>query len=539
VGRILRRYRRIATILLCVVGPARGLFAQGASPRPTLVVAITVDQMRADYLERFGAQFTGGLARLVREGTVFAEAYQDHALTETAPGHATVLSGRNPNSTGIVHNEEGVSDTTEDGTLLGVRGPGASPWRFRGSALFDWMQARWPAARALSVSRKDRGAILPLGRARQQAFWYQQGQFTTSRYYAAALPDWVRSFNVTAAAARAPGRVWDLLLPAAAYPEPDSMDYENRGRDLVFPHRLPADSAGAATAFMATPPMDSLTLAFALEGVQRLGLGAGDHPDLLAVSLSVTDYVGHYFGPGSREMHDQMLRLDRQLGLFLDSLGRMRDLRHVVLVLTADHGVTPYPEASNRAGDTRAQWVNLNGFVRAYRADLAALAGPGDWLRYFEAGLLVMDRAGLRSRGVNVDSVVGRMAAELRALPPVLRVDTRRSLQAADTATDAVARRWLNLLPPDLPAELLVTLRPHMSFGNPGVAAEHGQPSDDDTHVALLFWGDGIRAGRFAGRVSVVDIAPTLARVLGVRADPAVQGRVLDEALRARRGPAR
>jgi predicted AlkP superfamily pyrophosphatase or phosphodiesterase len=507
-----------------------------APPRPlppariSLVVVIVVDQMRYDYVDRFGAQLSGGLARLSREGAVFAQAFQDHAMAETAPGHATVLSGRNPASTGIVRNDEGVGDSSA--TLLEVAGPGASPRRFRGTELFDWMLARWPDARALSVSRKDRGAILPVGRSRQQVYWYQSGQFTTSRYYADTLPRWVRRFNASAVAARAPGRVWDLLLPAGAYSEPDSMDYENRGRDFVFPHRLPADSAGAAAAFVATPFIDSLTLALALEGLSQTGVGSSaEHPDLLVISLSATDYVGHGFGPDSREQHDQILRLDRQLGLFLDSLARLRDLGNVVLALTADHGVTSYPEYSNRHGDLSAQWVSLDGLVRGYRADLSRIAGPGAWIKYFDTGLLVMDRTGLAAKGVNVDSVALKMADEIRRLPPVLEVDTRASLMGRDTATDWIARRWLNLAPPDLPVELMVTLKPHMSWGTPGIAV-HGQPTDDDTHVELLLWGPAVRAGRYAGRVSVVDIAPTLAHILGIQPLETVQGRVLREALR-------
>ena len=136
------------SLLLCATTAAP---AAAQQLRPSLVIAITVDQLRADYLERFATQFTGGLLRLVREGAVFSEGYQDHAMSETAPGHATVLSGRNPWSTGIVKNDEGVSDTTTAGALLEVAGPGASPMRFRGTALYDWMQARWPAARALSA----------------------------------------------------------------------------------------------------------------------------------------------------------------------------------------------------------------------------------------------------------------------------------------------------------------------------------------------------------------------------------------------------
>src|SRR5437879_8523939 len=129
-------------------------------PRPRLVVVITVDQLRPDYIDRYRTQLTCGLSRLMRQGAYFADAYQDHAVTETAPGHATILSGRWPAHTGIIRNNVGVQDSTAP--LVGLTGPGASPARFRGTALFDWLQAAEPKARALSVSRKDRGAILPL-----------------------------------------------------------------------------------------------------------------------------------------------------------------------------------------------------------------------------------------------------------------------------------------------------------------------------------------------------------------------------------------
>src|SRR6058998_4442409 len=154
--------------LLCLlvgVGP-------GHAPKPRLVVVITVDQLRPDYLERYRPQLLGGFATLLKTGASFTDAYQDHAVTETAPGHSTILSGRWPAHTGIISNVIGVSDPAAP--LLDVPGLGASPARFRGTAFFDWLKAAEPSARALSVSRKDRGAILPVGRAKQQVYWYQR-----------------------------------------------------------------------------------------------------------------------------------------------------------------------------------------------------------------------------------------------------------------------------------------------------------------------------------------------------------------------------
>jgi predicted AlkP superfamily pyrophosphatase or phosphodiesterase len=499
------------------------------SSAPRLVVVITVDQMRADYLERFKGQFSGGLARMLRTGAWFTDAYQDHAMTETAVGHATILAGRNPNSHGIIRNSEGANDP--GAPLIEGRGSGASPLRFRGSTLFDWLQARSPESRMLSVSRKDRGAILPVGRAMQMVFWFADGQFTTSDYYADTLPTWVRAFNARGVPAHAASLVWEPLLSADSYPELDFVPWEHGGTDIAFPHRLPVDSAAARRAFIGTPWMDALTLDFALEGVRQAGIGRGPAPDVLAVSLSSTDAIGHTYGPYSREIHDQIARLDRSLGTFLDSLATLCDPQRTVVVLTADHGITPFTGWSRANGFPLAGVVSVDSIVQAASNGLFLLLGPGQWIRYFDLGLLTMDRAGLEARGVNVDSVVGALATSIRAVHGVLRVDTPRSLAAVDTARDAVGRRWLNTVPPNVGGELMVTLEPKSVFGGVN-SAEHGMPSDDDTHVALLFWGAGIKPGTYTGRVSVVDIAPTLAALLGVQPTEPIQGRVLTEALR-------
>ncbi|HXF94819.1 MAG TPA: alkaline phosphatase family protein [Gemmatimonadales bacterium] len=506
-------------------------------PRSGLVVVIVVDQLRPDYLERWRGQLTGGLGRLLREGAVFTDAYQDHAVTETAPGHATVLSGRWPRHTGIASNELGVFDPSAP--LLEARGPGASPHRFRGTALFDWLKAADSRARALSVSRKDRGAILPVGRAREQVYWYAAGMFTTSTFYADSLPAWVREFNALGMARRYAGRPWALLLPESAYAEPDDQPWEDpQGffAEKTFPHTWPADSARSAVAFAARPEMDSLTLAFALAGAEALALGRRGTTDLLAVSLSTLDAVGHTFGPSSREVHDMVLRLDRYLGWFLDRVIRRYGRRELVIALTADHGVTPFPAEARAQGRPGAQAIRLDTLIEAVNAELAAVTGPATATARpggfaFESGMILLPGTDtLRARGVNPDSLVDALAGRVRRVTCVARVDRPGALLAADTARDAVARRWLHHLPEDLPVVLAVTLGPDCVWGT-GAYATHGQPTDLDAHVPLLLWGERLRRGRYGARVGVVDLAPTLARLLGIRPGP-VDGRVLVEALR-------
>jgi predicted AlkP superfamily pyrophosphatase or phosphodiesterase len=493
------------------------------------VVAITVDQLLPSYLERWRGQLTGGLARLMAEGAVFTHAFQDHALTETAPGHATVLSGRWPRHTGIFSNATGVGDSASP--LVEVSGPGASPHRFRGTALFDWLQAAEPDARALSVSRKDRGAILPVGRAKQHVYWYQTGMFTTSRYYADSLPGWVRRFNAVRAPFKAADREWTLLLPDSAYPEPDAAPWENGGRSHTFPHRLPADSLRAAGEYTVTPWIDSLTLAFALTGLEQLRLGRRG-TDLLAVGLSGTDAVGHRYGPDSREVHDQVLRLDRYLGWFLEQLERRVGGDRLLVVLTADHGVTPFPAASRARGLT-AHDVRLDTLVAAVNRELDAAHRSADapqrWLRLDDGVLFLEDNGRLAAAGIDLDSAWTALGARIHAVPGVARVDRVADLARADTAEDAVARRWIHQLPRGAPVPLVVSLAPGSAWA--ADYAMHGQPSDADAHVPLVLWGRGVTPGTYARRAATVDIAPTLARLLDLAPQSVLDGRVLVEAL--------
>ena len=504
--------------------------AQPTAATPSLLVFITVDQMRPDYFTRFESQLTGGLARLYRGGAFFTNAFQDHGITETAPGHAATMSGRFPRSTGIVQNSLGVEDPTAP--VIDGGAPGASPRRFRGTTLIDWLQKTDPRSRALSVSRKDRGAILPVARNKQSVFWYAgTGNFSTSRYYADTLPTWVRQFNARRIPAQSAGKSWTLLLPEDQYREPDDVHQENAGRGgVTFPHAAPADSANAAAVFPAFPWMDDLTLQFALDGLESMKLGQGPQTDILAVSLSTTDAVGHAFGPDSRELHDQIVRLDRYLGTFFDSLYKLRDSTRVIVALTSDHGMAPYPGVKSSDPNEGA------GFVRAaldtaWAAEARVAAALKDSTQFvWDTPFLLVNRAALKAKGLSADSVVAAFVAAERKVPGVLRVDLMRDLARADTTKDAIARRWLHMAPPDLPVEAVVTLRPY-DYWVPGIAT-HGTPHDYDAHVPIVFYGAPFKPGKYDEFARVVDMAPTLAAVLKTQPLERVDGHVLRSALR-------
>lgn len=531
------RARLLLPLLVAAAFPVAAQGGAGAPGRrlpparadvPALVVFITVDQFREDYFPRFERQLTGGLGRLWRGGAVMTNAFHDHANTETAPGHAAVLSGRFPRSTGIVRNSAGVQDP--QAPLLESGADPASPFRFRGSTLFDWMRTHDPRARALSISRKDRGAILPIGRQPQEVYWYgYNGKMTTSTWYRDTLPTWVRRFNDRKIPQGAAGRAWTLLLPEKEYPEPDSVAVESGGRGIAFPHLAPAEPDAAARVFSEFPWMDGMVLDMALEGVRELGLGARGATDLLAVSLSTTDAVGHRYGPDSRELHDQVLRLDRMLGAFVDSLYRLRDSSRVVIALTADHGVTPYPEVRTAAG-LKAGKVDLMPMFRAFYDSMAA-RGVDSGEFSVDDGVLFLDRPALARRKLNADSIARAYVAAARAVPGVLRSDLVRDLARADTTRDVLARRWLHSLPPDLGAEATITLEPYTVVAQ-ATYAQHGSPHDIDAQVPVIFYGPPFKRGRYDRFARVVDMAPTLAWILFVTPTERLDGQVLWQVLK-------
>ncbi len=517
-------------MLLAALAIASNADAQASPSEPGLVVLITIDGFSARHMDKFGSQLTGGLRRLRDGGAWFTNAHHDHAITETAPGHASLLSGRFPRSTGIAANRVGVSDA--EAPLVGSAGAiGASPKRFQGSALFDWLRAKHSDARALSVSAKDRGAILPVGRAKQSVFWYPgNGEFTTSRYYADSLPSWVSRFNGRQMPQSYAGKDWTLLLDAASYTEPDSVSIEGAGNDFVFPHPTPADPQRAANWIRATPFIDEVTVAFALEGVGAMQLGKARHPDLLAISLSGTDAINHRLGPDSREAHDQVLRTDRIIGVLLDSLYRMVDSSRVIVVLTADHGFTTIPEIAALTVKPTPTRASLEGALAVARARMTELKVDTAAIDV-DQQIVLIDRQAFTARRVDPEIVLKEFERAARESFGVQRIDRLAAIHAAGNTSDQIARRWSHQFAPGTNVALVATLTPG-SLWSSILVASHGSPYDADSHVPIIFFGPGIKPGRYDAFTRTVDIAPTLAHLLKLTPSEKLDGIRLNAALK-------
>lgn len=481
------------------------------------MVFITIDQFRGDYIQRWRSQFTGGLHRLESGGAHFTQAYHDHAITETAPGHASTMSGRFPVHTGITSNANGVED--RNSPLINSPDVGASPIRFQGTTLLDWMRANDRNTKFLSVSRKDRAAILPIGKTKGDVYWYAaQGNFTTSKYYANSLPKWVNEFNARKLPQSYRRWVWNPLLPDSAYAEPDSVPQESQGQQFMFPHVVVDDDELAAGSLGNFPVMDEVTLKFALEGVQQLQLGANpNRTDLLNISLSTTDAVGHRYGPDSKELHDQILRVDRFLGVFLDSLFKLRDSTRIVIALTGDHGMSPFPNVLSKVTpNPNAAYVDP---YPAWRKAIVRMRQAGvdtTQVDFYEGLFVVGDTTSFRRAKLRVDSIAIALDDDFKRIPGVARADLLSDLAKSDTVKDAIARRWLHMYLPGGSVRSVITLDQFDYYAGIRIAT-HGSPYDQDAWVPAIFWGAPFATGKYNDRVRVVDMAPTLAQMLGIK----------------------
>jgi len=524
---------RPALGVLALCGLALGGWAAAVGARstdeaagPPLVVALVIDQFRLDLLDRYDGLYEGGLRRLLDGGFRFA-AVHDHAVTETAAGHATLSTGVFPSRHGIPGNDwrervgdrwrlvYAVSDSTAP-ILDHPDQPGRSPANLRRDGLADWIAASSSASRIVSISRKDRSAITMAGHTRGDVYWIlpSAGRFVTSRHYADALPEWVVTFNRDSMPRFYSDSVWssELGQEAAAWARTDSAAYEMDGVHVAFPHRFgELDGTSDESNYEKwvtehTPFPDAALLSFARVAIREKQMGRDAVPDFLSISLSQTDAIGHDYGPGSVEQLDNLIRLDRELGRFFDFLDAEVGAGGWVLALSADHGVMTEPEEMQAEG-LPGRRITGQDLVAAFEAARsAAAAGP---------------EAGSPQR---VDSA-------LKAMPLIADVWTFGELADRVAAADSFMTFFRNSQVPGRPTGSFYRFGVEVLLAE-GVIADrfgstHGSAWLYDRQVPLIFYGPGISAGWSAERARTVDFAPTLAALAGIPVPSDLDGRDL------------
>ena len=540
---------RAAAVLLAaaVAGSAAGAAAQSpssaAGSRPRLVVAIAVDQLRADYLDRFRPFFgRSGFNTFLQRGANFASARYEHATTSTCPGHAVMLTGSYGTVNGIIANtwfdvRAGkqvycAADTTV--RLIGVDLEGRSPRNLKNATVGDLLKINTGGrSKVLTVSSKDRSAIMMGGHLNDGAYWMVDTLFVTSTYYRQEMPAWAREFNGAGKVSSYFGKAWQRLLPASAYdmvgPDDVTAEADEGGAGRIFPHPV-AD----AEAFDLSPFSNEVVADFAMRAVTEEGLGRDTVPDLLGISFSANDRIGHAYGPDSHEVMDATVRLDRTLARLFAFLDKTVGMANVVMVLTADHGVAPLPEvfATLHPGASARRFnpaVVDTVVETALRARYGPAPAPG-WIAYHDQPHLYLNPAALQAKRATVEDAERVAQTAILSLPGV-----HEALTSADLATGrARGLRSAEVLSfyPGRSGSIYYQMEPYILVDDEPTGTGHGTPWAYDQQVPLLLYGSRIVPGVRRTPAAVADIAPTLSALLGLTAPGGSQGRVLAEALK-------
>lgn len=530
------RLPRTLCVALVLLGMIPGAFASAYNAHPKLVVVIVIDQFRGDYLERYRDQFgEGGFRVFLDRGAYFTDCNYDYANTRTAPGHATLFTGSYSSGHGIVANEwwdplkkKRVTSVEDDATkLVGVdvrpaqaelgRGtPGASPHNLLSDTLGDELKlATGGKARVFAVSLKDRAAVLPAGFSGDAAYWIdpKSGSWITSTYYRADLPEWVRNFNGSHRTEKFLNREWkdsDGNTLGSTAPR--------NGKDGA--------PAGFYEVVGSTPFANEYQLEFAKELVLYEKLGAGSATDLLVISLSANDILGHQVGPDSPQMRSMALELDRSLAEFFNFLGHQIGMANVWMALSADHGVAPLPEF---AKTLRLPAANLDG--KGLREQINSLlskkyAKKGDYLLDLDYPLAWLNEdafSGHKESDAEAD------AGEAMKQAGLAGYFTKAQLARGETPATEVGRRYAHSYSPEGGWYVIGIPTPFQVGTAKGT--DHASPFSYDTHVPLAFYGLAFQPGIYRTHAEPVDLAVTLASLLGINAPAQATGRVLTEAL--------
>lgn len=539
-----RWLRALAPCLALFASSFSGLAEAQATGRPALAVLIVIDGLPMRQITSLRDQLLpDGFRRFLDQGTWFAEAHYSHALTHTAPGHATIVTGAHPRTHGIIANEwnhpgTGIAEYCTGDTAHTYLGhatrstDGTSPKNLRAETVGDVLMRGSASSKVLAISGKDRGAILPAGK-RGTAYMYMgsSGRFASTTYYMKAHPAWVDAFNNARPADAYLGREWRPLLPDAAYAgsSPDGQVWYGTFGGGRLPVRYGGAQADSAfySSLLVGPFADELTLAFARAAITGEKLGGRGVTDLLAVSLSGHDYVNHSFSAESRHSHDHLLHLDRMLAAFFSHLDSTVGTNRYVAVLTADHGFTPAPEWS-RANQRDGGRIDPRGLLQRIDAGLVSRFGAGPWVAGFSANGLLLRRDTPAARNISLDDAAREAARILAAQPGIAAAMARADVASPGVSTAPMASTFAKSLDRERTPDLVYAPKPGWILSSRAAGTTHGAPNPWDTHVPMMFYGPGaIGSGRVDAAADITDLAPTLAQLLGMAAPAGSEGRAL------------
>ncbi|TNJ43799.1 alkaline phosphatase family protein [Tamlana fucoidanivorans] len=532
----------------CVSAQAQSTLYSKASEasQPKLVVGIIVDQMRYDYLTRFANKYgEGGFYRMINEGFNCKNNHFNYVPTKTAPGHASVFTGTTPKYHGIIGNDfydkaskkkvycVGNNDVESVGT--NSKAGKMSPHRMEVSTFADenrlFTQFR---GKTIGVSIKDRGAVLPAGHTANAAYWFhgkEEGAWISSSFYMTDLPDWVKAFNASKKA-KSYLKDWDTYYDIETYTEsgPDLNDFERgfKGKETAtFPYKLSKlkNKNGGYDILKETPFGNSLIADFALAAIEGEQLGQDDITDVLTVSFSTTDYVGHNFGVNSKEIEDTYIRLDKDLERFFNALDDKIGKGEYVVFLTADHGAVEVPAYLN-SQNIPSGYVDNSKRQKQFKAFLENTFGTDDILENISNDQIFLDRKLIKKLGLDLEAVQQAIVNEQITYDNVVKAYTGTTMSSVNftKGIEALLQRGYNQKRSG--DVVLVNAPAYVSYSKTG--STHGSGLNYDTHVPLLFFGKGIAKGQTFTKTEITDIAPTISSLLGISFPNAAIGKPLE-----------
>ncbi|HET8810425.1 MAG TPA: alkaline phosphatase PafA [Flavobacteriaceae bacterium] len=512
---------------------------------PKLVVGVVVDQMRYDYLTRFWKKFgEEGFKRLVSEGFNLKNNHYNYVPTFTAPGHASIYTGTTPATHGIISNywydkfaKKGVycvADTTVK--PVGTESPAGkmSPHRMLVTTVADQNRLHTQMrGKTIGISLKDRSAILPAGHTANAAYWFHgenEGKFISSSFYMDELPTWVQNFNASDAAENYL-KVWDTYQPIETYTESgaDLNNFEHgfEGKPTAtFPYdlvELKTKNEGFSI-LKSTPFGNSLVTDFAIAALEGENLGQDETTDFLTVSFSGTDYVGHNFGVNSKEVEDTYIRLDREIAKLLNVLDTKIGKGNYTLFLTADHGGIHVP-AYLKTQQIPAGYFDSDSLETAVNNFLMKAYGVDGLVENLSNNQLFFDYHVLKENNIPRKNLQTHLMHFLLQYPKINKVFTRKTFQNANF-TEGIGTLIQNGFHQKRSGDVVYVLEPaYISYSHKG--STHGSGMNYDTHVPLIFFGNGIEHGETTKRTEITDIAPTISALLGIAFPNGATGNVL------------
>lgn len=498
---------------------------------PKLVVGIVVDQMRYDFIYRYWNKFgNDGFKRLVNEGFFCKNTNYNYVPTYTGPGHASIYTGTTPSVHGIIGNNWYNKQLgkkiycTDDIDVQGIgceAGKGKmSPELMLSTTIGDQLRLSSNMnSKVVSISIKDRGAIFPGGHT-GWAYWYdsETGNFITSTHYLQQLPKWVDDFNKKEQVKKYLSQPWNTLLPIEQYTEsiPDDNKYEGLlGAEAkpVFPHNLPEIMKQKGLDLIRyTPFGNTLTKDLAIEALKGENLGKGKFTDMLAISFSPPDYIGHHYGPNSVEAQDIYLRLDKDIAELLKFLDTHIGRNNLLLFLTADHAAVEVPEYL-KDNKIPSGYFNVGHALGSLKYFYANTYGDSLVVNYMNQQVYLNDKK-IEEKKLNKEEILNKGAEYLMKFEGVAGTIASSALKI-NYFSGGNNHLIQNGFYVKRSGDIILNFEPGwIEYGKTGTT--HGSPYSYDTHVPLIFYGGMIKPGNSADHVNITDIAPTVTSLLNI-----------------------